>query len=83
MITCFFRIYLFIFGCAGSLLMHGGSSHCSKLRATLCCGARASHCGGFSSGGAQALGAWASVVEAVGSVAVALERWLSRCGTQA
>ena len=50
---------------------------------TLCCGARASHSGGFSSGGAQALGAWASIVEAVGSVAVALEHWLSSCGTQA
>ena len=30
--------------------------------ATLRCGARASHCGGFSCCGAQALGAWASVV---------------------
>ena len=43
----------------------------------------ASHCGGFSSDGAQALGARASVVEAVGSVAVALECWLSSCRTQA
>ena len=30
----------------------------------LCCGARASHCGGFSCCGARALGAWASVVVA-------------------
>ena len=34
--------------------------------ATLRCGARASHCGGFSCCGARALGAWASVVVARG-----------------
>ena len=32
----------------------------------LCCGARASHCGGFSCCGARALGAWASVVAVCG-----------------
>ena len=35
------------------------------------CGVRASHCGGFSCCGAQALGAWASVVAV---------RGLSSCG---
>ena len=34
--------------------------------ATLHCGVRASHCGGFSCCGAQALGPWASVVAAHG-----------------
>ena len=40
----------------------------------LCCGARASHCGGFSCCGARALGTWASVVAA---------RGLSSCSTWA
>ena len=35
-----------------------------RAGATLHCGARASHCGGFSGCGAWALGAWASVVVA-------------------
>ena len=52
-------IYLhFIFGCIGSLLQRTG--------ATLCCSARASHCGGFSCCRARALGARASVVAARG-----------------
>ena len=43
---------------------------------TLCCGAQASHCGGFSCGGTQALGSQASVVAALGlsSGSRALER---------
>ena len=50
------------------------------------CGAWASRCGGLSCCGAQALGAWASVVVArrlssCGSQA--LERRLSSCGAQA
>ena len=36
------------------------------MGATLCCGAWASHCGGFSCRGARALGAQASVVMACG-----------------
>ena len=43
------------------------------MEATLCCGAHASHCSGFSSA-AQAVGARASVVAAHG---------LSSCGSQA
>ena len=50
------------------------------------CGVRASHCGGFSSCGAQGLGAWASEVVARGLSSCgsqALERRLSSCGTWA
>ena len=39
--------YLFIFGCAGSSLLH---------RFFFSCDAQASHCGGFSCCGVQALG---------------------------
>ena len=57
-----------------------------RAGATLCCGARASHCGGFSCCRAWALGAQASVVVArrlssCGSRA--LERRVSSCGAQA
>ena len=45
-----------------------------RAGATLCCSAWASHCGGFSCCGAQALGARTSVVVACG---------LSSCGTRA
>ena len=54
--------------------------------ATLCCGAWASHCGGFSRCGAWALGARASVVVARGLSSCglrALECRLSSCGTRA
>ena len=44
------------------------------MGATLCCGAQASHCGGFSCCRAWALGTWVSVVVA---------RGLSSCGSQA
>ena len=53
------------------------------MGATLPCGARASHCGGFSCCGARALGARASVVVAHGLSSCgsqALERRLSSCG---
>ena len=52
-----------------------------RAEAILCCGARASHRGGFSCCGAWALGMQASVVAARGSVVVA--HGLSSCGTQA
>ena len=66
-------IYLFIYGCVGSLLLCGlslvvVSGGYSSLR----CGARAYY-GGFSCG-AQALGAWASV---------AVARELTSCGARA
>ena len=73
----FLYIYFFfflIFGCIGSSLLRAGFLYLRRVGATLRCGARASHCGGFSSCGAQALGAWASVVVA---------RGLSSCGSRA
>ena len=65
--------FFFLFGCVGSLLLHTGFLQLWRAGATLCCGAWASHCGGFlfqcvgfSSCGSQAL-----------------ERRLSSCGTWA
>ena len=58
--------YLFIFGCMGSSLLCAGFLQLRRAGATLCCGARASHGGGFSCCGARALGAQASVVVACG-----------------
>ena len=49
-------------------------SSCGEQGATLCCGARASYCGGFSCCGAQAVGAQVSAVVAHG---------LSSCGAWA
>ena len=79
-------IYLFIFGCIGSLLLRVGFLYLWQAGPTLRCGAQASRCGGFSCCGARALGAWASVVVAhmlssCGSLA--LERRLSSCGARA
>ena len=67
-------IYLFIFGCVGSSLLCTGFLWLRREGITLCCRARASHCGGFSCCRARALGARASVVVA---------RGLSSCGTRA
>ena len=67
-------IYLFIFGCVGSSLLHAGFLQLWRAGATLHCSARASHCGGFSCCRAWALGVWASVVVA---------RGLSSCGARA
>ena len=79
-------IYLFIFGCVGSSLPHAGFLQLRRAGATLPCGARASHCGGFSCCGARALGTRASVVMARGLSSCGLrtlERSLSSCGAQA
>ena len=62
----FIFIIYFIFGCVGSSLLHAGFLQLRRARATLRCGARASHCGGFSCCGAWALDVWASVVVARG-----------------
>ena len=52
-------IILFIFGCAGSLLLCSGFLYLQQAGATFCCSAWASHyCG------AWALGTWASVFAA-------------------
>ena len=40
--------YLFIFGCVGSSLLRTGFLQLQRVGTTLCCGVRASHCGGFS-----------------------------------
>ena len=81
----FFFFSFSFFGCVGSLLCVG-FLQLQRAGATLCCGAQASHCGGFSCCGAQALGARASVVVACrlsrcGSRA--LESRLSSCGARA
>ena len=79
-------IYLFIFGCVGSLLLRTGFLQLRRAGATLCCGARASHCNGFSCCGAWALGAQASVVVAhsLSSCSLrALEHRLSSWGARA
>ena len=71
----FFKfIYLFIFGCIGVFVAARGLSLVAGEQALLCCGAQASHCGGFSCCGARTLGVQASVVAA---------RGLSSCGSRA
>ena len=81
LINLFFKIYL--------LLAASGLRCCARAfsrGATLRCGVRASHCGGFSCCGAWALGAWASVVVVHGHSSCglwALECRLSSCGAQA
>ena len=79
-------MYLFIFGCIGSSLLHAGFLQLWRVGATLRCGVRASRCSGFSCCRARALGVRASVVVAHGLSSCgtwALERRLSSCGTQA
>ena len=87
LILYIYLFYLFIiFGCVGSSLPRAGFLKLQRAGATLPCGARASHCGGFSCCGAQALGAQASVVAACGLSSCglqALERRLSSCGAGA
>ena len=61
-------------------------SSCGERGATLCCGVKASHCGGFSCCRARALGSQASVVAARGLSSCgsrALEHRLSSCGARA
>ena len=50
-----FNLFLFIFDCIGSSLLHVGFSLVAVSGATLRCCAWASHCGGFSCCGARAL----------------------------
>ena len=56
------KTFLFIFGCAWSLLLCGLSSSCSERRLPSRCSAQASHCRGSSCCGAQAIGLVGSVV---------------------
>ena len=41
-------VYLFVFGCAGSSLLHGPFSGLSEQGLRSSCGAQACHCSGFS-----------------------------------
>ena len=56
----FFFNYVFLFGCAGSSWLRAGCLQWQRVGATCHCPAWASHCGGLSCHGAQALGHWAS-----------------------
>ena len=79
----FIYLFIYFFGCVGSSLLRAGFLKLRRAGATLRCGAWASHCGGFSCCGAQALGARASVVVARRLRARALERRLNSCDAQA
>ena len=84
----FYFIYLFyLFLAASGLHCYARAfSSCDEQGTTFRCGARASHCGGFSRCGSQALGTQASVVVARGLSSCglwALERRLSSCGARA
>ena len=77
---------LFIYGCIGSSFLRVGFLQLRRAGATLCCGAWASHCGGFSCCRAQALGARASATVARGLSncgSRTLEHRLSSCGMRA
>ena len=77
LVCLFFKSYLCIYSWwYRVLLLHVGSLYLRGVRATLCRGAQASCCSGFSCRGARALGALSLVVAAcgpwrVGTVAVA------------
>ena len=75
-----------MFSCIGSSLLHTGFLQLRRAGTTLHRNAQSSHCGGFSCGGARALGARASVVVARGLSSCgsrALERSFSSCGARA
>ena len=66
-LSFFFHKFIFYFWlCWAFVAARGLSLVVSRVGATLRCGVWASHCGGFSCCGAQALGARASVVVAQG-----------------
>ena len=82
----FFKFIYFLFLAAFCLHRCMRAFSLWRAGATLRCGARASHCIGFSCCGAQALGVWASIVVARGFSSCgsrALELRLSSCGTWA
>ena len=85
-ILLFYFIYLLFLSALGLRCCAWAFLWLRRVRATLCCGSRASYCGSFSCCGAQALGAQASVVVAHGLSSCgtwALERRLSSCGARA
>ena len=69
-------IYLFIFSCVGSSLLHAGFLQLRRAGVTLRCGVQASHCHGFSCCGTQACGLSHCSSRALG-------RRLSSCGARA
>ena len=80
------HFYLFIYWLHCVFIAVHRLSLVGRAGATLRCGAWASHCGGFSCCGAQAVGARASVVVACGLSSCgswALEHRLSSCGARA
>ena len=88
----FKKIFIYLFLAASGLhCCTRAFSSCGERGTTLCCGAQASHCSGFSCCGARALGVWAlgaraSVVATHGLSSCgsqALESRLSSCGTRA
>ena len=85
-ILTFQKVFLFFLTVLGLRCCVQAFSSWRRARATLRCGAWASHCGGFSCCRAQALGVRASVVEVRGLSSCgsrALERRLSSCGARA
>ena len=82
----FYFIYLLFLAALGLCCCMPAFLWLQRVGATLHCGSRASHCGGFSCCRVWALGARASVVVACGLSSCgswALERRLSSCGTGA
>ena len=65
----FFKFYLFIFGCAGSSLLHVGFLQLWRVGSALHCSARASPCSGFFCCRAWTLDVWAQQLWHSGSVA--------------
>ena len=69
------NIYLFIYRCAGSPLLHGVFSSCCKQGLLSSCGALASNCSGFSCCRARSLGCT--------GFSICGARGLSSCGSWA
>ena len=64
LVWVFIYLFIYLMAALGLRCCVQAFSSCSKRGASLCCGARASHCGGSSCCRARALGAGASVVMA-------------------
>ena len=76
------NLYLFIFGCAGSSLLHGLFSSCGEQELVSICSVWVFYCGDFSCCRALALGTCAPLVVARSCGSQALEHRLSSRGTQ-
>ena len=88
-VKCLHYLFLIIFGCAGSLWLHGLFSSYREQQLFANCSVWASHCGAFSCCTAQALGhtgfsscsAWAQYCSSLGSRAT-MYSWFNSCGAQ-